>query len=209
MGTGSSAHATEVEAYDRRASDAEDPDAVATPLRPAYAPTPSPAPPASLSSGSFGANNASPFNPAFERELARATAPLWPSPPPTAPAPSTLPFQPPPQPYAHNAHARSTHMSYYPLELGSPGVVLSRVVRVLEATPPPYLLLPEHPHVPPTLPLPAPPAPPNTAQGRRFNSSFPASYPGCGKGRDVAPTLGPGTGLGVVSRMGGRPPTSS
>ncbi|XP_063589770.1 uncharacterized protein LOC134766774 [Penaeus indicus] len=206
MGTGSSAHATEVEAYDRHASDAEDPDAVATPLRPAYAPTPSPAPPAALASGPFSAH-VSPFNPAFESELARAAAPLWPSPPPSAPAPSTLPFQPPPPhatpPYAHRPTAHC-----YPLELGSPGVVLSRVVRVLEATPPPYLLLPEHPHVPPTLPLPAPPAPPNTAHGRRFNSSFPASYPGYGKGRDAAPTLGPSSGLGVVSRMGGRPPTS-
>ncbi|XP_045120650.1 uncharacterized protein LOC123510020 isoform X2 [Portunus trituberculatus] len=151
MGTGSSTYATEVETYPTEDPyEEEDVDAVATPLRPAYAPA------------------------------------------------STKPALAPP----YNG------VSYYPLSVSGsdsvgPDVVLSRVVQVLETAPPPYLLLPDHPNIPPS-PVSVrkpPPVPPNTAHSRRGRPGYHQQYPGFNKSRTNTHTMSEG-GVSV----GGRPP---
>ncbi|KAK4320616.1 hypothetical protein Pmani_008534 [Petrolisthes manimaculis] len=173
------------------AEDEEDPysdddvDAVATPLRPAY-------PPASQSN-SYTPPTAGPGPSCVHHQTLHVTTSLahdlfptqvtephytnhagypW-----SVPHPSTspLPFQP-------VLGAPCPHMGYYPV-----GVALSRVAQVLEATQPPYLLLPHHPNVPPVPPPQPPPysrlptAPPNTAHTHRGqNRQQPSQYP-CGK----------------------------
>lgn len=153
-------------------------DAVATPLRPAYAPASTKVPaPSFIRRRTSGPT----FNPAL-------------SPPPEQEQSSessntSLPFQPalgPPY----------TSVSYYPLSVtGScsvgPDVVLSRVVQVLEATPPPYLLLPDHPNVPPS-PVSVrkpPPVPPNTAHARRGGPAYHQQYPGLNKSHSSPHTV--------------------
>ncbi|XP_045583581.1 uncharacterized protein [Procambarus clarkii] len=194
MGSGSSAHTTEVEAYGDNPYQLEDDDGVATPLRPAYAPSSQP-PPTSHPPGhtTFSAGSS------CFRDHPQVS---WASSHTTT---HSLPFQPtPPPPYAH------PHMGCYPIEMEAvtgTGVVLSRVVRVLEATPPPYLLLPDHPNIPvsPAHSKRPPPAPPNTAHGRRRHSDI-SHYPGLSKSQ-TSSNLVSGHGVCFSTHAAG-PPTS-
>ncbi|XP_063877230.1 AP2-associated protein kinase 1-like isoform X2 [Scylla paramamosain] len=191
MGTGSSTYATEVETYPTEDPyEEEDVDAVATPLRPAYAPAST-----KVSGTSFNRqrNPCPTFNPS-----------LSPSPEQDQDSESPnngLPFQPALAP-PYNG------VSYYPLSVSGsdsvgPDVVLSRVVQVLETAPPPYLLLPDHPNIPPS-PVSVrkpPPVPPNTAHSRRGRPGYHQQYPCINKSRSNTHTVSEG-GVSV----GGRSP---
>lgn len=172
-------------------------DAVATPLRPAYAPAST-----KVAAGPFRRRRTSapPFNPSLSPPLEQKRSPESPT--------SGLPFQPAlGPPYAN--------VGYYPLAVAStgsvgPGVVLSRVVQVLEATPPPYLLLPDHPHVPPS-PTPVrkpPPVPPNTAHARRAALACHHHYPGFSKSCSGSTRSSTHTVSDEGVPGGGRPPDS-
>lgn len=176
----------------------EDVDAVATPLRPAYAPNSN-----KIATGPFRRRRTSApsFNPALSPPLEQEQH----TPEPYV---SGLPFQPSlAPPYAR--------VGYYPLAVAGagsvgPGVVLSRVVQVLEATPPPYLLLPDHPHVPPS-PTPVrkpPPVPPNTAHARRAALACHNHYPSFSKSCSSSTGSSPHAVSDEGVPVGGRPPDS-
>lgn len=167
-------------------------DAVATPLRPGYPPASTKVPAPSFTrrrtSGPI-------FNPALSQSPEQEQGPESPNP--------GLPFQPAlAPPY--------TSVSYYPMAVAGscsvgPDVVLSRVVQVLEAAPSPYLLLPDHPNVPPS-PVSVrkpPPVPPNTAHARRGGPAYHQQYPGLNKAHNSPHTVSEES----VS-VGGRPPDS-
>lgn len=173
----------------------EDVDAVATPLRPAYAPASTKAP-----SGPFRRHKTS--TPSYIHAL--SPSPERKQRDPESPT-SGLPFQPIlAPPYAS--------VGYYPLGVGGtgsvgPGVVLSRVVQVLEATPPPCLLMPDHPHVPPspTTIRKAPPVPPNTAHARRAAITYHHSYPSLNKSCSSSTASSPHTVSDEGLSVGGQP----
>lgn len=158
----------------------DDVDAVATPLRPAYPPASQSSliPSAPASSSSCVHHQALPATTSLTQDLVSTESHYtdhlgypWPAPQPSA---SPLPFQP-------VLGAPCPQLGYYPV-----GVALTRVVQVLEATQPPYLLLPHHPNVPPVPHSRPPPAPPNTARAHRGHRGQSSQYPTCGKSNNCS-----------------------
>ncbi|XP_071546852.1 uncharacterized protein [Panulirus ornatus] len=105
MGSGSSTHVTDVESYQDQQED--DVDAVATPLRPAYAPTSQTTAAAPWVAPSQRADLPRP--PPYPAGAPRPRGPTHtPWAPPQPPAGSSLPFQPTPP-------RACTHVGYYPV----------------------------------------------------------------------------------------------
>ncbi|XP_068203956.1 uncharacterized protein [Palaemon carinicauda] len=81
--------------------------------------------------------------------------------------------------------AKYANTCYSPLEMGSiqaTGIILTRAARKLEATPPAYLRMPDHPNILPSSPpcYGSPQPPPNTSHGFRLGREV-SSYPGVHK----------------------------
>ncbi|XP_066978520.1 uncharacterized protein [Macrobrachium rosenbergii] len=182
----------------RNRESSDDPDSVARPLQPAYPPNQTPLqsarPLATAPAWQQQQQSVSPifynnFPQPFSRPLSipDEDARSWDLVPDrfsSAVSNSPLPFQPLHPPGHTQDNAKYTGVCYCPLQMGSvqaTGILLTRAVRKLEATPPAYLLMPDHPNKLPSPPFRSlPQAPPNTSHGLRLDSGV-VSYPGVHK----------------------------
>ncbi|KAK7063323.1 hypothetical protein SK128_016047 [Halocaridina rubra] len=188
-----------VETYDNEEDDSERPDdeqdTVAGPLKPAYAPNPATTAPPPREVPKYSrphfyrrhifCRHSTHFEPPFQFTGVGSHNKL----PDTfsttiAPSGNCMSFQPSTPAPSDGDTSLNGEMQYYPWKTNSAratGVMLSRAVRKLEATPPSYLLLPEHPNALPSIPFcRPPPAPPNTAHAQRIDQNS-SQYPGIHK----------------------------